>query len=158
MHLYLIGAAIAAAAVFGFGYRVGASSVQGDLDALRMAYTQAALEAEQRVRQIEKEKSDAVAKVGREARDKVNVLAAERDRARVAANKLRVAAQRAGAECRPAETSIAPSGSETAATSGLVLADVLGRCANALVAMAEHADRTETARDACERAYKAVSE
>jgi hypothetical protein len=155
MHLYLIGAAIAAAVVFAAGYRTGASHAQAELDALRAAYTQAALRAEQDARETEARHARAMDELARAARDQARAAAAARQRADAAAVRLRDAAARAGAECAapPAATA---DGGQTAAGPGLVLSDLLGRCGARLVELGDYADRAAAAGAACERAYDAV--
>jgi hypothetical protein len=156
MHLYLIGAAIAAAAVFAAGYRTGASHAQAELDALRAAYTQAALRAEQDARETEARHVRAIDDLARAAREQARVAAAARQRADAAAVRLRDAAARAGAECA-APPAAAADGGTPAASPGLVLSDVLGRCGARLVELGDYADRAAAAGAACERAYDTLT-
>jgi hypothetical protein len=155
MHLYLIGAAIAAAVVFAAGYRTGASHAQAELDALRAAYTQAALRAEQDARETEARHARAMDELARAARDQARAVAAARQRADAAAVRLRDAATRAGAECA-ATPAAAADGGTPAVGPGLVLSDLLGRCGARLVELGDYADRAAAAGAACERAYDAV--
>lgn len=155
LHVYAIAAVVGAAVVFGAGVAAGKRWHQGELETLRNAYTQAALDAQRQMRELEARHAAEIDKVAAAARDRARIVAADAARARGELERLRASATAASQQCSaPATTA---GGSTAAGHAAGVLAELLSECGGQLIAVARYADAAAAAGSACERAYREVT-
>lgn len=145
--------ALAAGLLLGWltnGWRLGEQIAD-----IRADHAEAVAAEQQRARQIESGWHAGMLEVQRNAREKLDAVAADAAAAGSAAERLR--ARVAQLSRRPAACPGAADGGEAADAARLVLADVLGRIDAAAGELAEAYDRARIAGLACEAAYDALS-
>lgn len=122
---------------------------------IRADHSEALAAAEQRARQIESGWHAGMLEVQRNAREKLDAVAADAAAAGSAAERLRERV--AELSRRPAACPAAADGGEAAEAARLVLADVLSRIDAAAGELAAYADRARVAGMACEAAYDSLA-
>lgn len=165
--LYALAGAVVVAAALGTGGAWYARGVVADRDLAQLgrqhaqAVAQAAgtaREAEAQARLEEQRRAAALQEIADEADAARARATADADRARRAADSLRDAARAAAARCSaPADDPTAAEPGASAASPGLVLADVLGRADDRAGELAAALDASRAAGLACERAYDALT-
>lgn len=148
--------ALAALTAWGGFHRWRAIEARAAFD---QAQTAAAAERAASAAEVERETSRRL-KTVQEVADAAT-LQARRDRAaagqlRAAADQLRARISAVEAGARPGDTP-ASGGGATAPGAARMLADVLGQCVDRVRVLAEFADQSRTAGQACERAYEALT-
>ena len=131
------------------GWRLGEQIAE-----IRADHAQSLADAQSRVRQIESGWHAGMLEIQRNAREKLDAVAADAAAAGTAAERLRERV--AELSRRPAACPGATGGGEAADPTRLVLADVLGRVDAAAGELAAHADRARVAGMACDAAYDLV--
>lgn len=125
----------------------------GRIHRLQLEVAQERAAATAQALQLTQERQAALGKVTDEARTQVAAARRDAAAARAGADSLRTAAAAAGRACGAASAG----GSDPAAGTGPVLADVLGRADDVAGELAAALDESRAAGLACERAYRAVT-
>ena len=131
------------------GWRLGEQIAE-----IRADHAEAVAAEQQRARQIESGWHAGMLEIQRNAREKLDAVAADVAAAGSAAERLRERV--AELSRRPAACPGAGEGGTAAGPAGMVLADVLSRVDAAAGELAAHADRARVAGMACEAAYDLV--
>jgi hypothetical protein len=141
--------ALAAALAWGGVEHLRVGSLQGRIDRETAERAAQSLAAEQAARAEETRRTTEHREIANEAERLARRARDAAVRSAAAGDGLRERAAAVAARCNPA----AATGGPAAAGPGLVLADVLGRVADAAQRYAAEADRRGIAGQACERAY-----
>jgi len=153
--LRMLGVALAAAMVFGCGWKIQGWRYEARIAALDNRHAQALAAAHATARAIEQQRLQDLERLSDEAGQKLAaVVAAER-----AAADLRVrdvAARYAARARRTPDDTAAPCQCEASAAPARVLADLLGELDELAQGYARAADRARVAGLACEAAFEAV--
>ncbi len=120
----------------------------------RQRYAEAAQAAEQKARQVEQERVEALGRIESEAAKRTQDLQADAAAARRAADSLRQHIARLAGQT--ASNPAATDSGEATTGPGLLLTDLFSRTLDRTVELAEYADRARTAGLACEAAYQAL--
>lgn len=122
----------------------------------RERHANAARAAEAKAREIEQSRQLSIERIERESFSRNQAIQADAASARAAADSLRKHIARLAGGGSASSDSGAADISTTAAGTGLVLADVLGRSVDRTVELAAFADAAHAAGLACERSFQAV--
>lgn len=151
--IYLAIGALSAA--FAGGWHLGGLGPERALAEYQREVARATASAQQQQRQIEAQRDRDITEIANNAQTQIIALAAERDAAVSAADGLRSAAASAASAARK-NTCPASAGKATPDTLGMFV-ELLSRVEERGRAMAEYADRSRIAGDACVRAYEALT-